>query len=238
MNQPPFKPAGSFPPWSFRRTAALLGRQLRRRRQSFWRMPGHRGLFCPWAHAVQPSGASACPTNTIPVSDSCPTSSTKGSSREGRLCGRAGNPTLIPARNQWRKTTSASQEGKARLLLQQQFSNLFIWFSIKKGNLKSKRNNKLISLQIICKGSKCIVNVCLYPTGNLMNFIDCFCIAVCCATSSTEIVAGLMLSLAHSVIAPCNLLPGKVTEKERRGVKNNTGGWGAKKKEREKSDSI
>lgn len=151
---------------------------------------------------------------------------------------RAGNPTLIPARNRWRKTTSASQEGKARLLLQQQFSNLFIWFSIKKGNLKSKRNNKLISLQIICKGSKCIVNVCLYPTGNLMNFIDCFCIAVCCATSSTEIVAGLMLSLAHSVIAPCNLLPGKVTEKERRGVKNNTGGWGAKKKEREKSDSI
>lgn len=108
----------------------------------------------------------------------------------------------------------------------------------KKGNLKSKRNNKLISLQIICKGSKCIVNVCLYPTGNLMNFIDCFCIAVCCATSSTEIVAGLMLSLAHSVIAPCNLLPGKVTEKERRGVKNNIGGWGAKKKEREKSDSI
>lgn len=30
-----------------------------------------------------------------------------------------------------------------------------------------------------------------------------------------EIVAGLMLSLANSVIAPCNLLPGKVTRKKK-----------------------
>lgn len=57
-----------------------------------------------------------------------------------------------------------------------------------------------------------------------------------------EIVAGLMLSLANSVIAPCNLLPGKVTgkkkkEKKRRGEKINFGGW-RMKEERENSSSI
>lgn len=46
------------------------------------------------------------------------------------------------------------------------------------GILKSKKNNKRISLQIIHKGSECIVNACLYPTGNLMYFIDCFCISL------------------------------------------------------------
>jgi len=57
-----------------------------------------------------------------------------------------------------------------------------------------------------------------------------------------EIVAGLMLSLANSVIAPCNLLPGKVTgkkkkKKKRRGEKINFGGW-RMKEERENSSSI
>lgn len=51
-------------------------------------------------------------------------------------------------------------------------------------------------------------------------------------------MAGLMLSLAHGIIAPCNLLPGKVTKKERKGEKHNFVDWGTREKEREKANGI
>lgn len=53
-----------------------------------------------------------------------------------------------------------------------------------------------------------------------------FCVAACRATSSTEMVPALMFSLAHGIIAPCNLLPGKVTGKERKGTEGQLCWWG------------
>lgn len=89
------------------------------------------------------------------------------------------HPKRVPARNTQRKISSVPAEERPEPFCGSS-SQTFYLVPCKKGSLKGKEiTNKRISLQIICKGSRCIVNARLYPTGNLMNFIDCFCIAVC-----------------------------------------------------------